>query len=354
MFQRCRGRRNIHPERGASNIRIDTIHTYFNMKLAMSHSHLGPFWFIASRLKLRHLQLLAAFSRHSTLLAAAESLGMAQPAASKLIGDLEELMKIRLFRLEGRRMIPTFAGEVLTRHALVMLDELERTRVELNALVDGRIGHVSIGAIDGPVVQSLADMLRIAQDDYPEIELEIRSGPSDSLFQMLIDGQIDIMLGRRPVIPSAHPVSYEEIASEQLVVAAAPDHPLAASGPHTLEALSEFPWILQRRGSRSRQRLEELFLERELPLPTRIVSSDSWMMTLAYITRSQALTLLSAPAAALQSDFGQIAILPIDFSFNVAPWGIMIVRERAPTPAALTVMTLLRQCIPQMSSSPQD
>ncbi|GBQ87609.1 LysR family transcriptional regulator [Asaia krungthepensis] len=311
----------------------------------MSQSHLGPFWFIASRLKLRHLQLLAAFSRHPTLLAAAESLGMAQPAASKLIGDLEELMKIRLFRLEGRRMIPTYAGDVLTRHALVMLDELERTRVELNALVDGRIGHVSIGAIDGPVIQSLSEMLRIAQEDYPEIELEIRSGPSDTLFQMLVDGQIDIMLGRRPVIPSPHPVAYEEIANENLVVAAAPDHPLAQNGPLTLETLATYPWILQRRGSRSRQRLEELLQEQDLPLPTRVVSSDSWMMTLAYITRTRALTLLSAPAAAMQCAIGQIAILPINFTLDVAPWGVMTTRDRAQTPAALTILSLLRRCI---------
>lgn len=340
---------NIHPGREASNTRIGAIHNHFSMKFAMAHTHLGPFWFIASRLKLRHLQLLAAFSRHNTLLAAAESLGMAQPAASKLIGDLEELMKIRLFRLEGRRMIPTFAGDVMTRHALVMLEELERTRVELNALVDGRIGHVAIGAIDGPVIQSLVDMVRIAQEDYPEIELEIRSGPSDALFQMLTDGQIDIMLGRRPVTPSPHLVSYEEIAAERLVVAAAPDHSLSATGPHTLETLAAYPWILQRRGSRSRQRLEELFQERELPLPRRIVSSDSWMMTLSYITRSDALTLLSAPAAALQADIGQIAVLAINFAIDVAPWGIMLARERAATPAAQTILSLLRRCLDETS-----
>ncbi|WP_438381987.1 LysR substrate-binding domain-containing protein [Asaia sp. BMEF1] len=308
----------------------------------MSHPHLGPFWFIASRLKLRHLQLLSAFSRHATLQAAAESLGMAQPAASKLIGDLEDLMKIRLFRLEGRRMIPTFAGDVLTRHAVTMLEELERTRVELNALVDGRIGHVSIGAIDGPVIQSLVDMLHIAQEDYPEIELEIRSGPSDALFQMLTDGQIDIMLGRRPVIPSPYPVHYEEIAAERLVIASRPDHPLLGSGPVSLHALAECPWILQRKGSRSRQRLEELLLEQDLPLPTRVVSSDSWMMTLAYITRTDALTILSAPAAKLQSDIGQIASLPIDFVFDVAPWGLMTSKERPSTPATLTILSLLK------------
>ncbi|NVN03241.1 MULTISPECIES: LysR family transcriptional regulator [Asaia] len=311
----------------------------------MPHPHLGPFWFIASRLKLRHLQLLSAFSRHATLQAAAESLGMAQPAASKLIGDLEDLMKIRLFRLEGRRMIPTFAGEVLTRHAVSMLEELERTRVELNALVDGRIGHVSIGAIDGPVIQSLVDMLRIAQQDYPEIELEIRSGPSDALFQMLTDGQIDIMLGRRPVIPSPYPVQYEEIAAERLVIASRPDHPLLGNGPVSLQALAEWPWILQRKGSRSRQRFEELLLEEDLPLPTRVVSSDSWMMTLAYITRTDALTILSAPAAKLQSDIGQIASLPIDFVFDVAPWGLMTSKERPSTPAALTILSLLKQAM---------
>ncbi|GAB6854796.1 LysR family transcriptional regulator [Asaia astilbis] len=320
------------------------------MKLPIPPLPLGPFWFNASRLKIRHLQLLAAFSRHSTLQAAAESLGMVQPAASKLIGDLETLMKVKLFQQEGRRMIPTFAGEVLTRHALTILDELDRTRVELNAFIDGHSGYVSIGAIDGPVIQSVVDMLGVAQRDYPQIELDCRSGPSDALFQMLADGQIDIMLGRRPVQPWACPFSYEEIASENLVVAARPGHPLLSGGAVALEDLASCSWILQRRGSRSRQCLEELFLERKLALPQRVVSSDSWMMTLAYITRSDALTLLSAPAAELQRDIGQISLLPIDFTLDTAPWGLITSRARALTPAAITILSLLTQTLrPAMS-----
>jgi DNA-binding transcriptional LysR family regulator len=308
--------------------------------------YLSPSWFMSARLKLRHLQLLVAYSRCATLQDAAASLGMSQPAASRLLGDLEDLIGTPLFRQEGRRLRCTYFGEVLTRRATAILDELDRTRVEFNALIDGRTGHVSIGTIDGPAVDLLTNAILLLQKDYPQIDLEIRTGSSVALFRDLMMGEIDIMVGR-PVAEAGEEVGegrydYHDVGPEPMVLAARDGHPLAGGKRRSLDELAGYPWVLQRRGGRSRARVEQLFREADIDLPERVIGSDSLVVTLAYLARSDALTVLSGPVAQQQARYRQVSPIPNDLDLSISPYGLLTCRDRQLSPVATTVMTILR------------
>lgn len=267
---------------------------------------------------------------------------MSQPAASKLLNDLEALIGIVLFRHEGRRLVPNYFGEVLTRRAITILNELDRTREELNALLDGHAGRVCIGAIDGPAVDILTRAISVLQTDYPQIDLDIRTGSSASLQQDLGLGHIEIMIGRPAGDMSDRQFRYEEIGHEPLMVMARPGHPLAEAQASSLAELTRFPWILQSRGSRSRQRFDAIFRDAGVSLPARVVGSDSLVVTLAYLMRSDALTVLSGPVARQQMATGQIVEIPNSLDLRLDPYGFLLSREALPSPAAVTVMAVLR------------
>ena len=112
-------------------------------------------WFVRSRLKPRQLQLIVALGREGNIHRAAESLAVAQPAASKLLKDLEDALQIQLFERLPLGMRATTYGEVLIRHAEVALGALKDAGTELDALRSGRAGHVAIGAITAPAVTLL-------------------------------------------------------------------------------------------------------------------------------------------------------------------------------------------------------
>src|SRR5690606_21780709 len=57
----------------------------------------SPPWFVRARLRTRQLMLLIAIEEHGNIHRAAESLNMSQPAASKLLKDLEDLIGVQLF-----------------------------------------------------------------------------------------------------------------------------------------------------------------------------------------------------------------------------------------------------------------
>ncbi len=76
---------------------------------------------VSTRLKLRQLQLLVAIANRRSILRASEDLHMSQPAATKLLKDLEIDFDVRLFDRTNRGVVPTHFGEALVRHGKLVL-----------------------------------------------------------------------------------------------------------------------------------------------------------------------------------------------------------------------------------------
>ena len=104
-------------------------------------------WFIRARLKTRQLMLLTAICDEGNIHRAAEVLNMSQPAASKLLKDLEDMLGVALFDRQPRGMRPNWYGETMIRHARIALSSLREAGQEVDALKTGLSGHVSLGAI---------------------------------------------------------------------------------------------------------------------------------------------------------------------------------------------------------------
>jgi len=305
--------------------------------------HLAPGWFLQSRLKLRHLQVLVALERHRKLHLAASSLGLSQPAASKLLIDLEAALGRPLFGRKGRGLEPNAFGEIMTRRAQAVLAELDGTREEINALQDGHLGRVAIGSIDAGAIELLVPAIAEAQARYPRIEIDLQAGSSNVLLQRLVEGQLDLAIGR-PVETADHALySYREIGMETLSLIVRRGHPLTGAGTPDLVALQALHWVLQGRGSRLRQRVEDMFHDAELPLPEHIVSTDSLLMTLAYLTRTDAVSVVSEPVARQQAACGQVDMLPMPAALSAGAYGLLLPTHRAPSPAVATVLRLIEQ-----------
>ena len=104
-------------------------------------------WFLRSRLKMRHVLLLAAIDEHKSLHKAAAALHMTQPAATRLLGDLEATLELKLFLRTSRGLTPTAHGASLIRHARLMLGTLDHARAELSAISDGAAGRIVMGTL---------------------------------------------------------------------------------------------------------------------------------------------------------------------------------------------------------------
>ena len=91
--------------------------------------------YLDQRLRLGLLRAVDAVATHGSLLKAATALGISQPALSKSLHELEELLQASLFHRHARGVRPTAAGLVFLRSARRMLAELRRLDEELDELV---------------------------------------------------------------------------------------------------------------------------------------------------------------------------------------------------------------------------
>lgn len=302
-------------------------------------------WFLKVRLKFRHLQLFVALDECRNLHRAAERLGMSQPAASKLLGDLETLLGVSLFERHSRGVTPNWYGESLIRHARGMLTSLHQVSEEINALNEGNAGMASIGTVLAPAVTLLATAVERVHRDAPHLKVNIDVDVSRNLVPRLRDGEFDFAIARIPGDMPAGDFVFEEIGEEALCFVCRAGHPLSNSPAAPLEALQDYPWVLQPTGSLMRQRVEHLFLHYGLAPPQRIINTADIYMTLAMVGKSDAITVTSREVAELLCSPSRFAILPSPETLSVQPFGLISLRERRMSPGAAKVMTTLHQMI---------
>ena len=136
-------------------------------------------WFIRARLKTRQLMLLTAICDEGNIHRAAAVLHMSQPAASKLLKDLEDMLGVTLFERQPRGMRPNWYGETLIRHARIALSSLREAGQEVDALKSGLAGHVSLGAITGPALSLVPQALALVARENPKLRVELHVSRND-------------------------------------------------------------------------------------------------------------------------------------------------------------------------------
>src|SRR5690349_5305380 len=103
--------------------------------------------YLSQRLRLHLLRAADAVESQRSLVRASACLGISQPAITKSLQELEDILGMRLFDRHPRGMRATEAGMVFVRAARRVLGELDRLDEELDCLtVPGR-GVVALGAL---------------------------------------------------------------------------------------------------------------------------------------------------------------------------------------------------------------
>lgn len=183
-------------------------------------------WFIRARLKTRQLLLLVALEEEGNIHRAAQVLNMTQPAASKLLKDLEDVLEVSLFDRLPRGMRPTWYGETMIRHARVALSSLNAAHDELQALKAGRFGQVSVGAITAPGLVLLPPAVGMVKQQHPSLRIALQIETSDVLIDRLNQGKLDILVARLFAQHDKTSLRYEALSEEPVSAITRPGHPM--------------------------------------------------------------------------------------------------------------------------------
>lgn len=302
----------------------------------------NPNWFLRARLKTRQLLLLIALDEHRNIHRASEALHMTQPAASKQLKDLEEMLDVQLFDRLPRGMEPTIFGETMIRHARMALTSLALAHDDIVALRSGLVGQVEVGVIMTPGMALLPKAIARIKQQAPLLRIGVHMEQSNILLERLQRGTLDFMIGRILDQENSSSLIYEELTEEPACAVARNGHPLLEHPDLQLHDINTSPWILPLQGSVLRHRFDMMFRRAGLEPPVNVVDTTALLLITALLQQTDTLHVMPVDVARYYASLNVLSILPIELPCKMDAFGIIRQRDHLLSPGADLLLRAVR------------
>jgi len=313
----------------------------------MSASHSRIVDRALTRLKLRQLRLLVAVGSHGNIQNAARELGISQPAATKMIQDLELDFEVKLFSRTNRGVIPTVFGETLIRHGKLIFAQVSNAAQELDDLNEGNAGRVVVGTL----LAASTGLLPVAIDNLlaerPKVAIKIREGTNEVLMPALLSGEIDLVVGRLPSHRHRDKIQQERLFEDRIVAVVGNHHPLANKRSVSFEQIKPFGWILPPLETSLRRQINHFFVGQQQYVPPLAIESVSYLANRALLQSRDLIGLMPAEVIAQDVENGYLSQLDWVAPFGQGPIGISFRSDSSLSPAGRAFKLALHRAAQQ-------
>jgi DNA-binding transcriptional LysR family regulator len=299
--------------------------------------------FVRGYLKTKHLVLLVELGKHGSIGHAARAANLTQPAASKLLGELEHAVGAPLFERFPRGVEPTWYGKVLIRRAGASLAEMSAAYEELMEIQSGLRGRVAVGAVLTPSTTLLPDAVSLLRSRNQHVSINIEVDGSKRLVENLRRGHLDLVIGRIDDVATAAELHFEPVTDEPHSLIGRANHPLLAHPALQLKDLLSATWIVPPDGSILHDRIAALFLSQGLKNPEETVTTSALPAVVALLMTSDMVAPMSVELVQPYLDNGLLAVLPIDLHLRMDVYGIITRRQHQLPPVPEAMLWALRE-----------
>jgi DNA-binding transcriptional LysR family regulator len=251
------------------------------------------------QLRIRHLRFVGLLASAGSLAATAERLSMTPSAASMMLKEIEGLFGAKLFVRQGRGMALTEQGQALLPRCLTVLGEVGAIG---ETVVDSGQPLLRIGAFPHTTATVLPAMVKCLTTARPAWRVQIFDRSADLLLELLLNSEIDLMLGRIPSKAADHAsikgLQQRVLYQSSLAWVASKRHVLAARKDLSLQDLLAWPWVLPDVHSTTRAAVAQACQREGLVPPIPVVESPSFFYSLSLVAQTDFLTCCAQSAAA--------------------------------------------------------
>ena len=294
---------------------------------------------------LRTVEYFLVAVEHGSLRAAAQALGITQPALTKAIRRLENSFDTQLFERRSHGVRLTAAGEAVARRAREASAVLGTAIKEVDALRSGNAGLLAVGAGSKWLERVLPSAIVSFQAERPGVLVHVRGGSDSDLKEALRAGAIDLVLAAVPDGPLLEPdLACRSLLTDEYCIVADRNHPLRSRGNIQAADLLDFPWILPFPASHMVARLHHFMLAAGLPPPEPRIVTDLVPVKLSLLRGT---TYLSCHTVNHLKALGETQVIPLNVEGmrGAQQAGLLQRRGIAPTPAAAAFVDVLeRHC----------
>lgn len=204
---------------------------------------------------LRQLEVFRKVVELESFSRAADAVFLAQASVSERISTLENMVGTRLLDRLGRRVVPTRAGEILYKHALLLLDMKRTASLEMQEFLGVRRGEIQMGASTIPGEYILPGVIGLFRKKYPSISVALTIADTVDIHRRVLAGDFELgVVGSRA---DNNALIYHELWEDELVLAVPARHRWARKKAVSPAELCEEPFIMREAGSGTLKIMDE-------------------------------------------------------------------------------------------------
>lgn len=276
---------------------------------------------IDRRIKFRHIQCFIEICREQSLKTAAEKLFLTQPAISKTLKELEDILGTTLLRRNRSGVMLTRQGEVFLHFAEVSLAALQQGMNGVAQLgAQGRT-QLSVGALPSVAASLMPDVAREFAELAANATLRVMDGPHGYLMERLRIGDLDLVIGRLGSPETMQGVTFTQLYEERVQFIVRAGHPLLVEPE--LKRIAEWQVIYPSEGSAIRPLVERFLIAHGIGELDNRLETVSGAFGRVYTRQSDAIWIISAGVVTNEIADGHLVALPFDTSTTRGPVGLM-------------------------------
>jgi len=204
---------------------------------------------------LRQLEIFRKVVELESFSKAASAVCLAQASVSERIATLESMVGTKLLDRLGRQVVPTKAGELLYKHAVLLLDMKKTASLEMQEFLGVRRGEIQMGASTIPGEYILPGVIGLFRKKYPSVSVALTIADTVDIHRRILEGDFELgVVGSRI---SHNALIYHELWEDELVLAVPAKHRWAKKKGVSFAELCEEPFIMREVGSGTLKIMEE-------------------------------------------------------------------------------------------------
>ena len=286
----------------------------------------------------RQLLAVLAIADYGSFIAAAAFLKTSQPALTRTIKRIEDVLGVSLFERTTRRVQLTAAGREFVAVAERVLNDLRISVHSMRELADQQRGQVIVASIMSVANGVLPRIIAEYHIARPAIELYIREGVHGAVLEDIRSGVADLGISYVDELPDT--IAMVPLGQEVFHAVMPRRHRLARSQGVTMEQIAREPLVSLTNDSRTRRTIDAAASKQGITLEHAVtVTQFATMMSLVRAGLGVAIVPAGAIVGFNTDGLSTLPIIRPTLSRNL---GLITLKEREPTPAAIGISTLIR------------
>ncbi|MAZ01743.1 MAG: hypothetical protein CMN56_01260 [Sneathiella sp.] len=284
----------------------------------------------------KHFRAFVAVARHLHFTKAAEEIHITQPSLSLLIRQLEEKLKVKLITRSTRQVALTEMGKAFLPLAENVVLDMDAAVRHMRDLAELEQGKVTVAAFPSVAANQLPPIVVAFRRRYPKVRVQVVDGIWNTVVESVRSGEADFGIGSRP--PVMGNLSYQEIYSDEVMLLATEDHPLASEKSLSWHQIMEEEIIVLSPDTGVRQSIDAALEGTGITL--KPILEPALVQTAASLVSAGAGLgiILSSYLSAIRMD-GLVAI-PLEKPNILRPVGIITRKDWVMSPAAKVMLKM--------------